>query len=705
MANVGPLEQASTSRNITTLYQAIQQDSSILEGIDAMLEQAAISGNKLHPAIKQNPSILEEINATVEQAATFRNINLLYLAIQQNRNILEKINAMLQQDTTSKNMNMLYIAIQQNPSILEEVNTLLEHVATYRNINLLYQAIQRDPSILHVVDAMYELATTSENTNMFYQAIQQNPYILEVVIAMRGIATFGNISMLSQAIEQDRSIQEEVNVMLKQAVTSTNMNMLYRAIQQNPSILEEVDAMLEQAATCKDINMFYRTIQHNPNNLQVVNAMLVLVRAATSGNINMLYRAIQQNPNILEEVDAIPFVNTPLHIAASAGHVEFAIEIMGLKPSFGFKLNPQGLSPIHVALHNNHYSLVDRLVEINKDLVRVKGKERLTPLHLLCLSGSEENIRLLTHFLHICPDSIKDVNVRKETALHIALRCGNLSALEKLVDWLKENTFNSADDSERSILNSRTVDGNNILHLATLCGNTQCVVYWTSNTQAVTLLIGSKKMEKNAKNSWNQTALDLAIANSYPEIERILEGAKAKRGEATNHGGRHPNLMKAVLVFQRKKWRRLRNSMSSEQRDAYMVVAALIITSIYQTALSPPGGLYQPDNNLNPTTSSFSLNSTNTATVHRIPGIASMEPFDFIVLSVINTVILFLATIIIFIVMPNGIIGYILGPLLTLLVITYAWSIDMISPTGEGYSSYALIVIALLLYLISFGSL
>ncbi|QHN88925.1 hypothetical protein HN51_017261 [Arachis hypogaea] len=665
MANVGPLGQVSTSRNITTLYQAIQQDPSIVEGIHAMLEQAAISGNKLHPAIKQNPSILEEINAMLEQAASFRNINLLYLAIQQNPNILEKINAMLQQDTTSRNMNMLYPAIQQNPSILEEVNTLLDHVATYRNINLLYQAIQQNPSILHVVDAMCELATTSENTNMFYQAIQQNPYILEVVIAMRGIATFGNISMLSQAIEQDRSIQEEVNVMLKQAVTSTNMNMLYRAIQQNPSILEEVDAMLEQAATCKDINMFYRTIQHNPNNLQVVNAMLVLVRAATSGNINMLYRAIQQNLNILEEVDAIPFVNTPLHIAASAGHMEFAIEIMGLKPSFGFKLNPQGLSPIHVALHNNHYSLVDRLVEINKDLVRVEGKERLTPLHLLCQSGSEENIRLLIHFLDICPDSIKDVNVRKETALHIAVRCGNLSALREMVDWLKGNIFTGADDLERSILNRTTVDGNNILHLAALYGN----------TQAVMLLIGSKKMEKNAKNSWNQTALDLA--HSYPEIERILEGAKAKRGAATNHGG-HPKLRKLEVVI-----RRIRNNVSSQQREAYLVVTALIITSVYQAALSPPGG--QRDNNLNSTTS-FSLNSTNTATVPRIAGEVSMEPFHFIFILVINTGILFFLNIMIFFVMPDGIIGKFLGMLLMFptanFLACYVVSIGLILPTG-----------------------
>ena len=58
-----------------------------------------------------------------------------------------------------------------------------------------------------------------------------------------------------------------------------------------------------------------------------------------SGDLQTLYDAIQQDPHILEDVDAIPFANTPLHTAASTGHVYFAIEIMRLKPSFALKLN------------------------------------------------------------------------------------------------------------------------------------------------------------------------------------------------------------------------------------------------------------------------------------------------------------------------------------------------------------------------------
>ncbi|KAL4295141.1 uncharacterized protein DS421_18g634760 [Arachis hypogaea] len=87
---------------------------------------------------------------------------------------------------------------------------------------------------------------------------------------------------------------------------------------------------------------------------------------------------------------------------------------MRLKPSFSWKLNEQGFSPIHLALQNNQHNLVRRLVEINKDLVRVKGREGVTPLHFLCQSGDDDgNITLLIDLLEACPDSIEDVNMEK----------------------------------------------------------------------------------------------------------------------------------------------------------------------------------------------------------------------------------------------------------------------------------------------------
>ncbi|KAL7216006.1 hypothetical protein ACSBR1_028036 [Camellia fascicularis] len=72
-----------------------------------------------------------------------------------------------------------------------------------------------------------------------------------------------------------------------------------------------------------------------------------LMEAARAGNINDLYAIIQSKPNILDGMNKKLFVETPLHVAASAGQTHFALEILRLKPSFGKKLNLEGLSPLH----------------------------------------------------------------------------------------------------------------------------------------------------------------------------------------------------------------------------------------------------------------------------------------------------------------------------------------------------------------------
>ena len=100
--------------------------------------------------------------------------------------------------------------------------------------------------------------------------------------------------------------------------------------------------------------------------------------ASQTGNIDALYALIQEDPYLLQHIDQVPFIDTPLHIVASAGKLDFAVEIMNLKPSFARKLNQFGFSPLHLALQNEQIHLVLRLVNIDKDLVRVKGKEGIT---------------------------------------------------------------------------------------------------------------------------------------------------------------------------------------------------------------------------------------------------------------------------------------------------------------------------------------
>nr|POE80571.1 ankyrin repeat-containing protein bda1 [Quercus suber] len=134
---------------------------------------------------------------------------------------------------------------------------------------------------------------------------------------------------------------------------------------------------------------------------------LSTVTQSDDNNIDEFYNLIGEDVKLLEYIDELPFVNTPLHIAASYGNIQFALEMMSLKPSFVRKLYPNGFSPIHLALQNGHIELVRRLLQLDGDLVLVKGREWLTPLHYIVESG--EHLNLLEEFLLLCPDSITDV--------------------------------------------------------------------------------------------------------------------------------------------------------------------------------------------------------------------------------------------------------------------------------------------------------
>ena len=189
-----------------------------------------------------------------------------------------------------------------------------------------------------------------------------------------------------------------------------------------------------------------------------------LKQFAENGDVNAFYQLIREDEKLLEHIDELTFADTPLHIAASAGQIPFAMEMMGLKPSFARKLNQNGFSPIHLALQNGRIELVRRLLQIDGDLVHVKGRGCLTPLHHIVKSG--KHLDLLEEFLLVCPDSIVDVTRRNETALHIALKYNRLEVFKFLVTWLGVIVYENAKLYQRTVLNWKDDEGNTVLHIA-----------------------------------------------------------------------------------------------------------------------------------------------------------------------------------------------------------------------------------------------
>ncbi|KAM5573117.1 ankyrin repeat-containing protein ITN1-like [Rosa sericea] len=246
-----------------------------------------------------------------------------------------------------------------------------------------------------------------------------------------------------------------------------------------------------------------------------------LKKASQSGDIDFLYRLIMEDGELLDHITGASFVVTPLHIAASEGHIQFAMEIMRLKPSFARKPNQDGFSPMHLALQSGKTGMVVRLLDADRSLVRVPGREGVTPLHYVAKEG---NIELLDVFLSACPKSLEDVTIRNETSLHIALKNDKVEAFEFVLRWLKEVCYEEVHQLEKKVLNWKDEDGNTLLHIATL----------RNQPEAVTLLLTSQ-VDVNFKNLAGWTPLDI-IHHQQPlndrRIRTMLCGAGALEGSS-----------------------------------------------------------------------------------------------------------------------------------------------------------------------------
>uniref|UniRef100_A0A2N9F8M3 Uncharacterized protein n=1 Tax=Fagus sylvatica TaxID=28930 RepID=A0A2N9F8M3_FAGSY len=199
--------------------------------------------------------------------------------------------------------------------------------------------------------------------------------------------------------------------------------------------------------------------------------------------------------------------------------------------------------------------MVRRLLQVDGDLVNVKGKERITPLHYVATTGDQ--LDLLVEFLSFCPNSIADVTIRNETALHIALKRDNVEAFKVLVEWLAvSQLFALAPDIVR-------VDVKNL----------------------------------EGKTAWDILQGQTKVDNG--EIRGILchaRGIIASRLPTVAFCAYNITWTKFLVLERfRTGYARRKMALSMEKRIEHLVIAVLLLTVSYQAILGPPFGLWEDD--------------------------------------------------------------------------------------------------------------
>ncbi|AAF43951.1 putative ankyrin repeat-containing domain, PGG domain, ankyrin repeat-containing domain superfamily [Arabidopsis thaliana] len=315
-----------------------------------------------------------------------------------------------------------------------------------------------------------------------------------------------------------------------------------------------------------------------------------LQHAAETGSINDFYALIEENPYILDNINAVPFVNTPLHVAAASDNIPFAMEMLNLKPSFARKLNTSGYSPLHLAVEKDHREFITWLLWRDPGLVRVKGREGITPFHLLAIRG---DVNLVAECLKYCPVCIQDVSVNGHNALHLAVMNDRFEILQVLTGWLQRMSQKDSASTESDFLNRKDLAHNTPLHLAA----------YKEDHQAVKLLLQCQLVKLNEVNADGLTFLDILRNNGQSrDLDKDLEQVVVKTG--CKEAASLPQLEKPSDQFKSPVTflahcsigiRRLRSDTSEEGRAVFLIICTLILTSTYQTALQPPGGVHQSE--------------------------------------------------------------------------------------------------------------
>ncbi|KAI9070768.1 hypothetical protein K1719_047269 [Acacia pycnantha] len=380
----------------------------------------------------------------------------------------------------------------------------------------------------------------------------------------------------------------------------------------------------------------------------------LLYEASHKGCISTLRTLIQQQPLVLQRINSrTTFMDTPLNISATIGHLEFSKALLAHKPKLALELDSFRSTALHVASAEGHIHNVKELLAAYDQACLVSDHEDRIPLHVAVIRG---RLEVVIELIRAKPESLKILHKGK-TVLHLCVTYNHLKILKSLVD----SNFEICDE----LFNWRDLNGNTIFHLAIMFKQVETVRYLVSipKIREASILknklgftandIADDGMPKDLKSREIQVIVMNSFKSDKKEETDIIPQAAAGTSDAVEEGAVKPLKKKWYnwrnMAKYMGKWFKHNGEKLEEMRGNLSLVATVITTMTFQCVMNPPGGFIQQGisnysngapNNPN-TTSSSPLDCLEMGEAYACPGkamLASNDPDHFRSFIMHNTV-------------------------------------------------------------------
>ncbi|XP_060669445.1 ankyrin repeat-containing protein BDA1-like isoform X2 [Ziziphus jujuba] len=355
--------------------------------------------------------------------------------------------------------------------------------------------------------------------------------------------------------------------------------------------------------------------------------MRELYEASFQGSPGILDSLFQNDPLILNKISLTRHTETPLHISALLGHLNFTKKLLSLKPQgpkLAAELDLLQRVPLHLASAEGHTDIVRLLLQANEDMCLRKDRDGKIPLHYAAMRGRVDVIELLIGWQ---PRSVFEKLNEGETVLHLCVQYDQLEALKVLVVSLgnENNEFLNSQDEKFA---------NTILHSAVMLKQIKTIEYLVSipevkrgasklNRSGFTAFETIEQLPKDFKSikilNILLDKLGLLPAPSPSSSSINISGKKSKESRAISSTSWWSKCQRYIGKYD--------GDWVKDRSGALMIVATVIATMTFQTAVNPPGGVWQQDTNTSIYSNSYCGNGGDDTCIAGTAVLVRYKPF------------------------------------------------------------------------------